>query len=147
MPDQNQILLQTKLHRPRLPHNLVVRARLVDWLNHDIGHQLTLVCAWAGFGQTTLVGTWHEHMAAAQGEKAGKLPTAWLSLDENDSDLNLFLRYFIAALRTIFDEACAETWLYSRRGSKSPRQFSSPRPARERSVFCGALCCKTPTPE
>ena len=34
---------------------------------------------------------------------------AWLSLDENDSDLNLFLRYFIAALRTIFTDACAET--------------------------------------
>ena len=37
------------------------------------------------------------------------LPSAWLSLDENDSDLNLFMRYFIAALRTVFKEACAET--------------------------------------
>ena len=37
------------------------------------------------------------------------MPSAWLSLDENDSDLNLFLRYFIAALRTIFNEACEET--------------------------------------
>ena len=37
------------------------------------------------------------------------MPSAWLSLDENDSDLNLFLRYFIAALRTIFNGACEET--------------------------------------
>ena len=48
-------------------------------------------------------------MAVGQGEKAISLPSAWLSLDENDSDLNLFLRYFIAALRTIFNEACEET--------------------------------------
>ena len=37
------------------------------------------------------------------------LPSAWLSLDEDESDLNLFLRYFIAALRTIFTDACAKT--------------------------------------
>ncbi len=48
-------------------------------------------------------------MAAGQSASAASLPAAWLSLDENDSDLNLFLRYFIAALRTIFKEACPET--------------------------------------
>ena len=108
MPDQDQTLLQTKLHRPRLTHNLVVRSRLVEWLNNGIDHPLTLVCAPAGFGKTTLVGTWLERMAAGQGGKAC-LPSAWLSLDEHDSDLNLFLRYFIAALRTIFNQACTET--------------------------------------
>jgi LuxR family transcriptional regulator, maltose regulon positive regulatory protein len=108
MTDQDQTLLQTKLHRPRLPHNLIVRSRLVEWLNRGIDHPLTLVCAPAGFGKTTLVGTWLEKMSAGEGGKA-ILPSAWLSLDENDSDLNLFLRYFIAALRTIFKEACAKT--------------------------------------
>ena len=48
-------------------------------------------------------------MAAGQDEKATCLPSAWLSLDEKDSDLNLFLRYFIAALRTVFSQACADT--------------------------------------
>jgi len=109
MPDQNQILLQTKLHRPRVPHDLVERARLVEWLDKYIEHPLTLVCAPAGYGKTTLICTWLERMAAGRGEDVSSLPSAWLSLDENDSDLNLFLRYFIAALRTIFNEACAET--------------------------------------
>ena len=109
MPVRNQILLQTKLHRPRLPNDLVTRSRLVELLNQDIDHPLILVCAPAGFGKTTLVGTWLRHMAAGQGEKGASLPSAWLSLDENDSDLNLFIRYFIAALRTIFKEACEET--------------------------------------
>ena len=109
MLDQNQILLQTKLHRPRLPHNLVVRTRLLEVLNHVISHQLTLVCAPAGFGKTTLVCTWLERMAADQPAADATKPAAWLSLDADDSDLNLFIRYSIAALRTIFKEACEET--------------------------------------
>jgi LuxR family maltose regulon positive regulatory protein len=109
MPDQDQILLHTKLHRPRVPRDLVERARLVDWLDNGIDHPLTLICAPAGYGKTTLVSTWLERMAAGPGEKTTSLPSAWLSLDENDSDLNLFLRYFIAALRTIFNEACSDT--------------------------------------
>jgi LuxR family transcriptional regulator, maltose regulon positive regulatory protein len=109
MSYQSQILLQTKLHRLRLPQNLVVRTRLIELLNQGIDRQITLVCAPAGFGKTTLVGTWLEQMAAVKGEKEGSLPSAWLSLDENDSDLIIFLHYFISALRTIFKDACTET--------------------------------------
>ncbi len=109
MPDSNPILLQTKLHQPRLPKDLLTRSRLIELLNHEMDRQLILVCAPAGFGKTTLVSTWLEHKAAAQGEKVTSLPSAWLSLDENDRDLNLYLRYIIAALRTIFSEACEDT--------------------------------------
>jgi ATP/maltotriose-dependent transcriptional regulator MalT len=109
MPDPNQILLRTKLHRPSLPHDLLVRSRLVELLERDLNHQLFLVCAPAGYGKTTLIGTWLERMTAGRGEMTTSLPSAWLSLDENDSDLNLFLRYFIAALRTNFAEACEQT--------------------------------------
>ena len=109
MTDHYQILLQTKLHRPRLPHNSGRTSRLLEVLNHGIDHPLTLVCAPAGFGKTTLVSTWLERIAADQPAAAASLPAAWLSLDENDSDLNLFLRYFIAALRTIFKDACEKT--------------------------------------
>ncbi len=108
MPDPNQILLHTKLHRPRLQHDLVFRPRLVEWLNHDLDRPLTLVCAPAGFGKTTLVCSWLEGMETGK-DRSISLPSAWLSLDENDSDLNLFLRYFIAAVHTIFEDACAET--------------------------------------
>ncbi len=108
MPDQNQILLQTKLHRPSITSGLIDRPRLLKQLNSNINRPLTLVLASAGFGKTTLVSAWLESMAAGQ-SAAAAFPAAWLSLDENDSDLNLFIRYFIAALRTIFADACAET--------------------------------------
>jgi LuxR family transcriptional regulator, maltose regulon positive regulatory protein len=123
MPDQNQILLQTKLHRPRLPNDLLQRRRLVELLNHNIDRQLILVCAPAGFGKTTLVSTWLERMAAGQGEQATPLTSAWLSLDENDSDLNLFILYFIAALRTIFADACAETLMLLQARQPPPLAF------------------------
>ena len=109
MPDQDQILLQTKLHRPPISKGLVARPHLLEQLNSSIIHPISLVCAPAGFGKTTLVCTWLEQMAASQGEKGSALPSAWLSLDEKDSDLNLFMHYFIAALRTIFKDACAGT--------------------------------------
>ncbi len=109
MPVLDQNLLQTKLHRPRLVKDLVQRVRLVEWLNHDIDRPLILVCAPAGFGKTTLVSSWLSHMAADPAAASAPLPSAWLSLDENDSDLNLFLRYFIASLRKVFKDACEET--------------------------------------
>ena len=109
MPDQDQILLHTKLHRPPITGRLLVRSRLLDQLNSSIDRPITLVCAPAGFGKTTLVCTWLEDLASSQGEKETIPPATWLSLDENDSDLNLFMRYCIAALRMVFKDACAET--------------------------------------
>ena len=109
MLDQNQILLQTKLARPPIARGLIDRPLLIEQLNNGIHHPLTLVIASAGFGKTTLVSTWLERMAAGQSATTASLPAAWLSLDENDSDLNLFLRYFVAALRTIFKENCEST--------------------------------------
>ena len=123
MPEPNNILLQTKLHRPRLPNDLLERTRLVELLNHDIDRPLILVCAPAGFGKTTLVGTWLERMADGQDEQERKMPAAWLSLDENDGDLDLFLRVFIAALRTIFHEACEETLALLQARQQPPQAF------------------------
>jgi LuxR family maltose regulon positive regulatory protein len=121
MSDQNQILLQTKLQRPRLPHNLVVRTRLLEMLNQVISHQITLICAPAGFGKTTLVCTWLEQMETDKSVAVVAKPAAWLSLDENDSDLNQYLRYFIAALRTIFKDACEETLGLLQAGLQAPQ--------------------------
>ncbi len=120
MSDQSQILLQTKLHRPRLPHNLVVRSRLMEEFNRVIDHQLTLVCAPAGFGKTTLVCTWLEQIDKDKAVGVAVKPATWLSLDENDSDLHLFLRYFITTLRRVSKEACEETLALLRAQQQPP---------------------------
>ena len=56
-----------------------------------------------------MVSSWIAGITAGTGAVTPLLPAAWLSLDASDSDLILFLRYFIAALRTIFPGACAQS--------------------------------------
>lgn len=85
-------LLQTKLFVPQLRPSLVTRPRLIDKLNRGLSSKLILVCAPAGFGKTTVVNEW---------VTAAEMPTAWLSLDEEDSEPIQFWRYFIAGLQTI----------------------------------------------
>ncbi len=101
-------LLQTKFQRPRIPHHYISRPRLLNRLDQGTQGPLTLVCAAAGHGKTTLVSAWAEARAAGQGASMPN-PVIWISLDDRDGDLGLFLRYFIAGLRTQFTEACAKT--------------------------------------
>ncbi len=101
-------LLRAKLYRPRVTRDLVVRPRLLELLDHGLDSRLILVCAPAGFGKTTLISSWLDGMAAAGGDRPAP-PAAWLSLDEQDGDLVIFVRYFIAALRTLFPDVGSET--------------------------------------
>jgi LuxR family maltose regulon positive regulatory protein len=93
-------LIRTKLYRPRITADLVPRPRLLEHLEERRGRPLTLVVAPAGFGKTTLVSSWLE---------ACECPSAWLTLDENDNDLGLFLSYLLAAIQSIFPDACHDT--------------------------------------
>lgn len=93
-------LLATKLFIPPPQKSLVVRSRLLDKLNAslDPGCRLTLVCAPAGFGKTTLVSTW---AGSFKSSKNGPLPAvAWLSLGEDDNDPLLFWSYVVSALQS-----------------------------------------------
>ncbi len=85
-------LLATKLFIPVPRPGVVIRTRLLEWLNEGLYRKLILVSAPAGFGKTTLVSEW---IARGNGQ------TAWLSLDEGDNDPARFLAYLIAAMRTI----------------------------------------------
>jgi len=107
--DLSDTLLQTKLHRPRPTHQLVQRQRLLEQLDKGIAHPLVLVCAPAGYGKTTLVSSWIETMQQAERQRSVSMPAAWLSLDNNDSDVMIFLHYLITALRTIYKGACSKT--------------------------------------
>src|SRR2546423_3531279 len=91
-------ILATKLYIPRLRPNVVSRPRLLERLNEGLHRKLTLIAAPAGFGKTTLISAWVEGIERPGARRAR---TAWLSLDEGDSDPTLFLTYLVAALRTI----------------------------------------------
>ncbi len=87
-------LIQTKIGRPRAAGDMVARPRLVARLNQGLegGSQLSLICAPAGYGKTTLAGQWLAGLDR---------PLAWLSLDEGDNDPVSFLTYLAAATQEI----------------------------------------------
>jgi LuxR family maltose regulon positive regulatory protein len=70
---------------------------LIGHLNEAMQNPVTLVCAPAGYGKTTLLSEWipqYEHCVT------------WLSLDEGDNDPARFWRHFLAALQTLNPELC-----------------------------------------
>jgi len=99
----SDLLLQTKLFKPALRPSLITRPHLINRLNAGLSNgrqgfaaRLTLVCAPAGFGKTTLIADWG--LRTAELDLQPQL--CWLSLDENDNDPIRFLAYLIAALQT-----------------------------------------------
>ena len=90
---------------PHLRAEHVLRPRLTRRLDEVLARGLTLVCAPAGYGKTTLIAEWlagraASHAAGAAGHAPG-LRVAWLSLDAADSDPARFLTYLISALQQI----------------------------------------------
>ncbi|MBA3636590.1 MAG: tetratricopeptide repeat protein [Rubrobacteraceae bacterium] len=85
-------ILTTKLYVPPPRPHAVLRPRLIARLDESLHRKLTLICAPAGFGKTTLLSEW---VAACES------PAAWLSLDEGDNDPTRFLAYLVAALQTV----------------------------------------------
>src|SRR3712207_5137021 len=90
-----QTLVTTKLRSPRTRPNLVERPRLHEALDRGEGRKLTLVCAPAGFGKTTLLVEW-----LMQRSGNGR-SVVWVSLDESDNDPARFLSYVVGALQNV----------------------------------------------
>ena len=77
-------LLRTKLHCPVAEGDFVCRPRLHEVLDQALDTPLTVVSAPAGYGKSLLVSHWAESRCS---------PCAWLSLDESDTLILLFLEY------------------------------------------------------
>ena len=92
------LVLATKLFIPPPRATSVTRAALVMRLQDGLqsGGKLTLICAPAGFGKTTLLTEWIAEVRRLDSE----VGVAWLSLDGHDNDVSRFLAYLVAALRT-----------------------------------------------
>ena len=85
--------LATKLRTPPEQQHLVPRARLTDALEHSLPTcKLILLSAPAGYGKSTLLAQW---------ARSSRFPVAWLSVGEEDNDLERFLRYLLAAWETV----------------------------------------------
>jgi LuxR family maltose regulon positive regulatory protein len=85
-------LLSTKLYVPMSPGMLIRRPYLHVLLDNSLKSALTLISAPAGFGKTTLLSTWAQSLPETQAQ------VAWLSLDEDDNDPQLFWTYVLSGL-------------------------------------------------
>ena len=93
-------ILNTKLNRPPVPSDFVCRPRLLERFEKGRTRPFTLVSAPAGYGKSTMVSAWLE---------AADCPSLWVSLDENDDDLGLFLSYFVSAVRKAYPGTLGRT--------------------------------------
>src|SRR4051812_23992718 len=89
------MLLQTKLTPPSSRPDCVPRPRLSQRLIASLEHPLTLICAPAGFGKTTLITDWCQQNATSN------LRLAWFALDEDDNDPTRFLTYLVSAVANV----------------------------------------------
>ncbi|HEX4598075.1 MAG TPA: LuxR C-terminal-related transcriptional regulator [Burkholderiaceae bacterium] len=76
---------------PKGPQTVVERVRLLSRIEES-GASLTLICAPAGFGKTTLM------QQLRQRYEARGVATVWLRVDHGDNDLGRFLQSLIGAL-------------------------------------------------
>jgi LuxR family maltose regulon positive regulatory protein len=96
-------LLATKLYAPPASSTVVRRARLLELLDEGARRGITLVCAPAGFGKSTLVADWLGGGTVASAEASNRA-SGWVSLDAADSDPVLFWSYVIAACQEVHPE-------------------------------------------
>lgn len=90
--ENHSLIISTKLNRPRVPGDLVVRPQLFERLNRL--QPLTLITAPAGYGKSTLLSSWLDSLHDT--------PAAWLSLESSDDNLAIFLHYVVKAVQTMF---------------------------------------------
>lgn len=90
--DEITPLLTTRLF-PRIQKaRLVSRPMLWSQLDKAWQHPLTLICAPAGFGKTTLLAQWYQQQPRS---------VIWLTLEESDTLEARFWQYLIAALDSV----------------------------------------------
>src|ERR1700722_8899225 len=87
-------ILESKLYPASGTRSPVARSRLDSYLEAlDDSYRVVAIVAPAGYGKSTLMTRWHDHLS----ERG--IACAWLSMDEDDNDAARFMRHLIAALQ------------------------------------------------
>lgn len=111
-------MLATKLRCPSIPPKRVQRPQLMQRLNEglELGRQMTLISAPAGFGKSTCAAEWAGGL---------DLPTAWVSLDRSDDDPARFFAYVVAALKQVDKTLCRDIERVLNSGQLPPAEVIS----------------------
>jgi len=102
-----QPLIKTKLFIPRLRKDYVPRPHLLEKIEKGATKTLTLISAPAGYGKTTLLAEWIDHLQRITSPTPWSV--AWFSLDAGDNDPIRFLAYLTATLEKVDLQLSSET--------------------------------------
>ena len=106
--------VETKLRPPMLRDDVIVRELLLDHLRTDVtSFKLTLVSAPAGYGKTIMMASLPRALPDAA--------IAWLSLDEDDNDPNVFVAALVESLRRVDARIVEEATALLGSASGAPR--------------------------
>ncbi|GAB2487493.1 LuxR C-terminal-related transcriptional regulator [Algoriphagus taiwanensis] len=87
------VIIKSKLVKPKVRDQFVVRDTLIEYLETNLKHPLTLVSAATGFGKSILISQWLDIYSHRYG---------WFSLDQEHNDVGVFLNYFVTLIRGSF---------------------------------------------
>jgi LuxR family transcriptional regulator, maltose regulon positive regulatory protein len=89
-------ILASKLYPASGTRRPVTRPRLDASLDAlEDSYRVVALVAPAGYGKSTLMTRWHEHLTGRG------IACAWVSMDEDDNDATRFMRYLLAALQQV----------------------------------------------
>jgi LuxR family maltose regulon positive regulatory protein len=106
--------LRTKMHRPPVSADIIPRNRLIELLEQGRHRPMTLISAPAGYGKSVLASQWLETCAC---------PGVWLSLDENDNNLRVFLTYLIETVKNAFPGTTPATRAFLKAANLPPEKI------------------------
>ncbi|HVF56167.1 MAG TPA: BTAD domain-containing putative transcriptional regulator [Pyrinomonadaceae bacterium] len=121
-PQLPTFFLRTKLLPPRPAPSLLPRPRLIERLQQNLAHPVTLVTANAGSGKTTLV---------ADFVRTHVPHFVWYQLDHTDSDPLVFLGYVVHGIKRAVEGFGEATFSYMQEAAKELAQ----QPERAVDVF------------
>ena len=82
-------ILASKLHRPLVLSNYLLRPKIIHQLENNIVKPLSIISAGAGYGKSVVASQWLEQTDSLN---------SWITLDEEHNDLRIFLNYLVAAI-------------------------------------------------
>lgn len=85
-------VLASKLHRPPVLPDYVVRSKIILQLESSVVKPLSVISAGAGYGKSVVASQWLEQT---------QYPKSWITLDEEHNDLRIFLGYLVASIEKV----------------------------------------------
>lgn len=113
---KHMAVLQTKLHRPPVTEDVLIRSRIIQTLESKKELPFSLISAPAGFGKSMAVSQWLDQTDNLY---------AWVSLDDDHNDLRTFLNYLKSAIEKIFPNVLEELSNYLSTGILPPIKILS----------------------